>query len=164
MCCKRETIKEVMQIKSVLGIVFISGAVLLVISSCTTMTIGPDATLSLGTKVSPRGGELKLSSIDIPQTGYLSADVEYRTTVRFEADPKPDIRRACFNFSGGSQSCVDVQERDVSYGANPYFRVSIHVPVNSKKIDCYAEYVREGEIRRTNIVTYYVVVLKKPEE
>jgi hypothetical protein len=164
MWCKIETIKEVTGIKSILTILFISGAVLLASSSCTTMTIGPDASLSLGTKVSPRGGELKLLSMDIPQTGHLSADVEYWTTVRFEADPKPDIRRACFNFSGGSQSCVDVQAKDVSYGANPYFRVSIHVPVDSKRIDCYAEYIREGEIRRTNAVTYYVVVLKKPEE
>ena len=164
MCRKRETIKEVMDIKSILGILFIGGAVLAAISSCTTMTIGPDATLSLGTKAPSRGGEFKLLGMDIPQTGYLSADVEYWTTIHFDADPKPDIRRVCFNFSGGSQSCVDVQAKDVTYGSHPYFRVSIHVPVDSKKIDCYAEYVRDGETRRTNTVTYYVVALKKPEE
>lgn len=153
-----------MGIKPILAILFISGAVLFAISSCATMTIGPDATLSLGTKVPSRGGDLKLVSIDIPQTGQLSADVKYWATIHFEADPKPDIRRACFNFSGGSQSCVDVQAKDVSYGANPYFRVSIHVPVDSKRIDCYAEYVRDGEAHRTNTTTYYVVLLKKPEE
>jgi len=164
MCCQIETIKEVTHIKAILSIVLISGVFLLVISSCTTMTIGPDATLSLGTKGSSRGSEPKLLSMDIPQTGQLSPDVEYWTTIHFEADPKPDIRRACFNFSGGSQSCVDVQAKDVSYGARPYFRVSIHVPTGSKRIDCYAEYVRDGETHRTNTTTYYVVVLKKPEE
>jgi len=153
-----------MEIKSVLTIVFISGAVLLVICSCTTMTIGPDASLSIGTKVSSRGGELKLLNMDIPQTGHLSADVEYWTTIHFETDAKPEIRRACFNFSGGSQSCVDVQEKDVAYGSHPHFRVSIHVPADSKRIECYAEYIRDGETRRTNTVTYYVVVLNKPEE
>lgn len=153
-----------MDIKSILSIVFISGAVLLAISSCTTMNIGPDASLSLGTKASSRGGELKLLSMDIPQTGSLSADVEYWTTIHFETEAKPEIRRVCFNFSGGSQSCVDVQVKDVTYGSHPYFRVSIHVPVDSKKIDCYTEYVRDGETHLTNTVTYYVVALKRPEE
>jgi hypothetical protein len=164
MCCKRETMKEVMHIKSVLSIVFISGVVLVVISSCATTTIGPDASLSIGTKAPSRGGELKLLSMDIPQSGNLSADLEYWTTIRFETDAKPEIRRACFNFSGGGQSCADVQEKDVTYRSRPHFRVSIHVPVDSKRIDCYAEYIRDGETRRTNTVTYYVIVMKKPEE
>jgi ubiquitin len=153
-----------MDIKPVLSIVFISGVLLLAISSCATVTIGPDASLSLGTKVPPRGGELKLLNMDIPQTGQFSADVEYWTTIHFETDVKQEIRRACFNFSGGGQSCVDVQEKDVIYGSHPYFHVSIHVPADSKRIDCYAEYIRGGETRRTNTVTYYVVVLRKPEE
>jgi hypothetical protein len=153
-----------MHIKPVLSIVFISGALLLAISSCTTMTIGPDASLSIGTKASSRGGELKLLNMDIPQTGQLSADVEYWATIHFETEAKPEIRRACFNFSGGSQSCVDVHEKDVTYGSHPCFHVSIHVPADSKRIDCYAEYIRSGETRRTNTVTYYVVVLRKPEE
>jgi len=162
--CKIEKIKGVMDIRSILTIFFISGVVLFAISSCTTMTIGPDASLSIGTKVSSRGGELKLLNMDIPQTGHLSADVEYWTTIHFETDAKPEIRRACFNFSGDGQSCFDVQEKDVAYGSHPHFRVSIHVPADSKRIDCYAEYIRDGETRRTNTVTYYVVVLKKPEE
>ena len=153
-----------MDIKSILSIVLISGVVLFAIFSCTTMTIGPESTLSIGTKVSSRGSELKLLNMDIPQTGDLSASVEYWTTIHFETDTKPEIRRACFNFSGGGQSCVDVQGKNVIYGSHPYFRVSIHVPADSKKIDCYAEYTRDGETRRTNTVTYYVVLLKKPEE
>lgn len=56
-----------MDIKSILGILFIGGAVLAAISSCTTMAIGPDATLSLGTKAPSRGGELKLLGMDIPK-------------------------------------------------------------------------------------------------
>jgi len=155
--------KEVIDIKSVLSIALISGAVLLAIPSCSTMTIGSEASLSIGTKPS-RGGELKLLNVDVPQTGDLSANVEYWTTIHFETDAKPEIRRACFNFSGGSQSCVEVQEKDVTYGSHPHFRVSIRIPSGSKRIECYAEYIRDGETRRTNTVTYHVVVLKKPEE
>ena len=157
--------KEVTNIGSVLTVVLTSIAVLLVISSCATITEGPEgATFSLGKKDLSHGSEFKLLSIDIPLTGDLSADVEYWATINFQADPKPAIQRACFNFSGDNQSCVDVQAKDVSYGSQPYFHVPIHLPVGSKRIDCYAEYVRDGKTHRTNTVTYHVIVLRKPEE
>ena len=151
--------------RSVLTVVLISVAALILISSCATITEGPEGTtFSLGKKEPSPRSEFKLLNIDIPLIGNPSADVEYWATINFEADPKPEIRRACFNFSGGGQSCVDVQVKDVSYGSQPYFRVPIHVPAGSKKIDCYAEYIRGGKTYRTNIVTYHVIVLKRPEE
>ena len=153
-----------MNIKSVLTIVLISVGIWLVISSCATVTEGREGTFSLfGTK-GPSGREFKLLSIDIPLAGNLSADVEYWATINFEADRSPTIHRACFNFSGGSQSCVDVQAKDVTYPSHPHFRVPIHIPVGTKRIDCYAEYIRDGKTQRTNTVTYHVIILKKPEE
>ena len=161
-----------MFIKLILKGVLVNVAVLLVISSCATITEGPEGpSFSLGRQniYSGRGnissrGELRLLSMDVPQSGNLSADVEYWATINFEVDRKPEIRRACFSFSGESQSCVDVRAKDVTYGSHPYFRVPIHVPVGSKRIDCYAEYIRDGKTHRTNTVTYYVIVLKKLEE
>ena len=158
--------------KLILKAVLMNIVVLLVISSCATITEGPEGpSFSLGRQniYSGRGnissrGELRLLSVDVPQVGDLSANVEYWATINFEADPKPEIRRACFNFSGGGQSCVDVQAKDVTYGVHSYFRLPIHVPVGSKRIDCYAEYIRDGKTHRTNTVTYYVIVLKKLEE
>jgi len=145
--------------------VLLNIAVLLIISSCATITQGPEGTsFSLGKKEPPSGGEFRLLNMDVPQSGNLSANVEYWTTVNFEANPEPEIRRACFNFSGDGQSCIDVRGKDVTYGSHPYFRVPIHVPVGTKRIDCYAEYIRDGKTHRTNTVTYYVIVLKKPEE
>jgi hypothetical protein len=141
-------------------------AVLLVISSCATVTEGPEgSSISIG-KIEPPSSadEFRLLSVDVPHSGNLSANVEYWTTINFVADRKPEILRACFNFSGDGQSCVDVQAKDVKYGSHTYFRVPIHVPVGSKRIDCYAEYIREGKTHRTNTVTYYVIVLKEPEE
>ncbi len=140
-------------------------AILLVICSCAIITEGPGgASLSLGRKEPSSRGEFRLLSIEVPQSGDLSENVEYWTTVNFDADPKPEIRKACFNFSGGSQSCVDVQAKDVIYGLHSFFRVMIHLPAGTKRIDCYAEYIRDGKTHRTNTVTYYVVTLKKPEE
>jgi hypothetical protein len=157
--------KEMMHIKSVLTFVLVSIIICLVISSCATITEGPEGpSFSLGNKEPSVGSEFKLLSIDIPLTGNLSADVQYWATVNFEADPKPEIHKACFSFSGGGQSCVDVQAKDVTYGSHPYFRVPIHVPEGSRRIDCYAEYIRDGKTHLTNTVTYYVIALKKPGE
>ena len=151
--------------KLIFKAVLMNIAILLIISSCATITQGPEGTsFSLGRKEPSSGGEFRLLSIDVPQSGNLSANVEYLTTINFEANPEAEIRRACFNFSGGGQSCVDVQAKDVAYRLHPYFRVPIHVPVGTKTIDCYAEYIRDGKPHRTNTVTYYAIVLKKPEE
>jgi len=139
-------------------------AVLLVISCWATITEGLEGYFegTLGNQL-PSVSQLKLLSMDIPQTWNLSADIEYLATVNFEADSNLTIQRACFNFSGGSPSCVDVQAKDVTYALHR-FRVPIHVPVGTKRIDCYAEYIRNGKTERTNTVTYYVIFLKRPEE
>jgi len=149
----------VINIRSVLTTVLISLGVLLVISCYATVSTGWE--LLLRGETPSIGDQLKLLSMDIPQAGNPSADVKYWATIKFDAGFKPEIRRACFNFSGDRQSCVDVQAKDVTYG---HFRVAIHVPVGSKRVDCYAEYIRDGKTSRTNTITYYVIVLKKPEE
>lgn len=153
-------LKKMMNIRSFLTTVLISLGVLLVISSYATVSIGWDILLR-GETPGIGDTQLKLLSMDIPYTGNPSADVKYWATIKFDAGFKPEIRRACFNFSGDRQSCVDVEAKDVTHG---HFRVPIHVPMGSKRIDCYAEYIRDGKTSRTNTITYYVVVLKKSEE
>jgi len=145
--------------------ILVNIAVLLVISSCAPITEVPEGpSFSLGRREPSGRGELRLVSMDVPQSENLSANVEYWATIAYEAEPKPEIVRACFKFSGGGQSCIDVQAKEVTYGSHPYFRVPIRVPVDTKRIDCYAEYIRDGKTHRTNTVTYYIIVLKKPEE
>lgn len=139
--------------------VLIKMAVLLVISYWATVSSGWDLPIGEGTK--PIGDQLKLISMDVPQTWISSVDVKYWATVKFDSGFKPEIRRACFNFTDGKQSCVDVEANNVTSGR---FRVQIHLPAGTKKIDCYAEYIRDGKISRTNTITYHVITLKKPEE
>jgi hypothetical protein len=143
--------------------VLMNTAVLLVISSWTTITEGQGSYFNRSLGKQPSSA-LKLLGMDIPQSWNLSTNIENWATINFEADGNPKIHRACFNFSGGSQSCVDVQGKDVTYASHSYFRVPIRVPVGTKRIDCYVEYIRDGQIQRTNIVTYYVIILKTPEE
>ena len=148
--------------KLLLKAVLMNMAVFLVISSWATITEGQQPYLNwqFGNEPSSRD-ELKLTSMEIPQSWDLSTNMEYWATIKFETDRNPNIQRACFNFSGGSQSCVDVQAKDVTYPLHPHFRVAIHIPVGTKRIDCYAEYIREGETYRTNTITYHVIILKK---
>jgi hypothetical protein len=134
-----------------------------VISSWTMMTEGQEPYFNWTSGKEP-SSVFKLLSVDIPHSWNFSADIEYWATVNFEANGNPKIHKVCFNFSGGSQSCVDVQAKEVTYASHPYFRVPIHVPVGTRRIDCYAEYIRDGKTQRTNTVTYYVIILKKPEE
>jgi len=152
------------QLKLILNAVLTVTAVLLLIPSCVTVLFGLEGMpFSLGKKEPITRGELVIK-YGYPPKWDLSANEEYWTTINFEADRKPEITRACFNFSGDGQSCVDVQAKNVTYGSHTYFRVPIHIPVDSKKIDCYAEYIRDGKTERTNTVTYYVIVLKEPEK
>jgi len=151
--------------KVVLSIVLMSVPVLLVMFSCATITPGPEGpSFSLGQKQPPIADDLELLSIDVPHSGNLSANVEYWANIEFVVRSKIEIGKACFNFSGDGQNCVDIGVKDVIYGSHSYFRVPIHVPADSKRIDCYLEYIREGTARRTNTVSYLIIVLKKPEE
>jgi hypothetical protein len=152
-------------IKLILKAILMKIAILLVISSCAPIIEVPEGpSFSLGRKEPSGRDELRLLSMDVSLSENLSAKVEYWATINSEANHQPDIHKTCFNFSGDGQSCVDVQVKDVTYGSHSHFRVPIHVPVGTKRIDCYAEYIRDEKIHRTNTVTYYVIVLKKPEE
>jgi hypothetical protein len=152
-------LKRMINIRSVLTVVLIGLGVLLIIFSYATISTGWD--LLLRRETPAIGDHLKLLSMNIPLTGNPSADVKYWATIKFDAGFRPEVRRACFNFSGDRQSCVNVEAKDVTSG---HFRVLIHIPEGSKRIDCYAEYVRDGKTSRTNTVTYYVIVLKKSDD
>jgi len=151
--------------KLLLKAVLMNLAILFVISSWAAITEGLEGYFDWKTgQEAPGVIELKLLSMEIPQSWNLSADTEYWAMIKFQTDRNPKIQRACFNFSGRSESCVDVQEKDVKYSPPPYFRVPIHIPAGTKRIDCYAEYIRDGKTQRTNTITYYVITLKKPED
>ena len=150
--------------KLILKVLLTNIAVFLVISSFAAITEGQNFSLPLGKDESfnpYNKGRLRLLSMDVPQSWDLSTNMEYWATIKFEADSKPKIQRACFNFSGGSQSCVDVQAKDLTYPSHPHFRVPIHIPVGTKRIECYAEYIQDGKRERTNTITYTVIILKK---
>jgi len=118
-------------------------AILLAISSCATVSKEP-----LGP------GELRLLSMDVPENGTLKTTVEYRVRVNFQADGKPEIRRACLFWSGDGPYCVWV--KDAKNGSDAYVEVPIYARPGHERLECYVEYVQDGKIRRTNKVDSYV--------
>jgi hypothetical protein len=129
--------------KGALISILMSAAILLAISSCATVSKEP---------LEP--GELRLLSMDVPENGNLKTNIEYRVSLKFKADGNPEIRRACFFWSGDGPYCVRV--KDVKYGSDAYVEVPIYGPDGQYRLDCYVEYVREGRTRRTNTVNSYV--------
>jgi hypothetical protein len=129
--------------KGVLTLILITVAILLAISSCATVSKEP---------LEP--GELRLLSMDVPEKGNLKINIEYRVSVKFKADGNPEIRRACFFWSGDGPYCVRV--KDVKYGSDAYVEVPIYGRDGQHRLDCYVEYVRDGKTRRTNTVNSFV--------
>jgi hypothetical protein len=129
-------------LKSIQISVLISGVVLSVISSCATVPKEPLAP-----------GEVRLLYIGVPGAG-LEAETSFAVNIFFETVGNPHIKRACFFESREKPYCFDVS--DVSYftlGAKRAFQVYLPgVSVGSHRVECFAEYIRDGETRKTNVV------------
>jgi len=69
-----------MEMKGILVSILTSLAILLAISSCSTVPKGP---------LEP--GEMRLLSLDIPDNGTFKLNVDYYITIKYEAETKPEI-------------------------------------------------------------------------
>lgn len=125
--------------KRVLTSILAIAAILLVISSCSTVPKGP---------LEP--GELRLLKMDVPDNGNLKTGVGYQLTIRFEADGRPEVRRICFMWDGGELRCMPIKVD--KYGSDASFDLPFYAPPDRHLLECYVEYVRDGKVRRSNIV------------
>jgi len=128
--------------RSILITVLLGGVVLLGVSSCVTVPKEPLAS-----------GEVRLLSIDVPGT-VVSAETSFAVNIFFEAVGNPQIKRVCFSELEVEPYCFNVS--NVSYftlGTKKAFRVYLPgLSVGSHRVECYAEYIRDGETRKTNVV------------
>jgi len=129
--------------RSILIAVLLSGVVLLIASSCATVPTKPLAS-----------GELRLLSMDVVGSGGVEADVSFAVNVFFETAGKPEIKRACFYESGEEPYCFDVSALSyVTLGTKRAFQVYLPgIRVGSHWVECYVEYIRDGETRKTNAI------------
>jgi len=124
--------------KRISTLILMSVVILLAISSCTMVG---------------KGG-LRLLSMEVRDSERLRTNVQFWVRINFEADGNPEIRRACFYWSGDGPYCVNV--KDVEYGSIAYFQVPLYARFGPDSLQCYVEYVRDGEIQRSNAVASFV--------
>jgi len=71
--------------------------------------------------------------------------------INFESEGTPEIRTACFYFSGDGPTCVKVT--DVNYGSPGTIKVQVLAKISGMHaLESYVFYVQDGKTKRTNTV------------
>ena len=139
--------------RSILITILLGGIVLLGASSCATIPKTPLVS-----------GEVRLLSMNILGAG-LEAHSSFVINIFYEAAGNPEIKRVCFyETRRWWQYCSDVS--DISYftfGTKRAFQVWLPgIDPGSHRVECYAEYIRDGEVRRTNVIFTQIVAGRSP--
>ena len=127
---------------------FLTGViVLLLVSSCATVPTEPLAS-----------GELRLLSMHVPQREDIRLNFPFVVNINFEAEGKPEIRTACFYFSGNGPYCLKVT--DVNYGSPGTIKVQVRAKNSgSHSLESYVYYLRDGKVQPTNVVNCNIRVI-----
>ncbi len=131
-----------------LWIAFLLGGIVLSgVSSCATTSKAPLAS-----------GEVRLISMDAVGAG-VEANAAFAVNVFYEAAGKPEIKRAWFFESGDKPSCFDLSDRSyLTLGTKTAFQVYLPgLNAGPHRVECYAEYVRDGETRKTNVIFTQII-------
>jgi len=133
--------------RSILLSILLSGSVLMGASSCATVP-----------KVPLASGEMRLLSMDLVGAG-VEANSSFAVNVFFEASGNPKIKRACFYESEEEPFCFDISDKSYfSLGAKRAFQAYLPgLNAGSHRLECYVEYIRDGETQRTNVVFTQII-------
>lgn len=127
--------------------VFIGGVIMLVFS-CATVPTGPLAP-----------GELRLLSMDAPREGEMRLGIIFTVKINFEADGRPEIRRACFLWSGDGPYCSRAIK--VSYGSPKTIYVDLLAGSTGQYfLEGYIQYIQDGKLRTTNVVGDHIYIVQ----
>ncbi len=144
--------RRLTSLRSILLPVLLCGIVLLGVSSCAPMS-----------KVALAPGEVRLLSMNVIGAG-LAAYTSFAVNIFYEASGNPEIKRACFYESGWGQYCSEVSDRSYfTLGTKRAFQMWLPgIGPGSHRVECYAEYIRDGEIRTTNVVFTQIIAVASP--
>jgi hypothetical protein len=88
----------------------------------------------------------------VPEEEKIKVNIPFVVNINFEADGEPEIRSACFYFSGEGPHCFKVT--DVNYGSPGTIKIQIHTKdLSSSHLECYVGYIRDGKIQPTNVIS-----------
>jgi len=135
-----------MRRSTTLLVTVLMGGVILLISSCATVPTGPLAP-----------GEVKLLRIDVPHEVSIKRNMPFAVNIIFEADGKPEIRTACFYWSGDGPNCFKVQ--DVRYGSPGTINVEPRAKDSgSYVLETYVLYIRDGKTQPTKVISSPITI------
>jgi hypothetical protein len=127
-----------------IGVLMI-GAVLLGISSCATVP----------KPLAP--GELRLLSMLVPEKEKIKVNIPFVVNINFEAHGEPEMRAACFYFSGDGPHCFKVM--GANYGSPGTIQAQIRAKHPGPRLEGYVLYIRDGRIQSTNVISIYFSVI-----
>jgi hypothetical protein len=132
--------------RHILFAILVGGVVILSISSCATVPTEP---------LPP--GELRLLSMHA-EGGEIRLNFPFMVDINFEADGNPEIRTACFSFSGDGPYCYKVT--DVNYGSPGTIKVQVRAKNSgSYALESYVYYIKDGKVQPTNVVNCQIRVI-----
>ena len=133
--------------RSVWIAVLVGGVVILLASSCATVPTEPLAS-----------GELRLLGMHVPMKEDVKVNFPFAVNINFESEGKPEIRTACFSFSGDGPYCFKVT--DVNYGSPGTIKVQIRAKNSgSYALESYVYYIKDGKVQPSNVVNYNIRVI-----
>jgi len=125
---------------STLLITVLMSGVILLISSCATVSTGALAP-----------GEVRLLKIDFPHEMDIQRGIPFAVNIAFEAEGRPEIKTACFYWSGDGPNCFKVKE--VSFGSPGTINVEPRAMSSGSLIlETYVLYIRDGKTQPTKTI------------
>lgn len=133
--------------RSILIVVLTGIVVFSLLSSCASGPTGPLAP-----------GALRLVSMEVAGNQAVRSGTQFPVNIYFKADGNPEIKRVCFISPGEDPNCL----RNMEVGteiikASLYPKVSMFDP--SYRLECYVEYIRDGNTWTTNRVGTQINVI-----
>jgi hypothetical protein len=105
-------------------------------------------------------GEVRLLDVRVPGTDVVRVNIPFVVNITFQADDRPEIKRACFFWSGDGPYCVNVT--DIDYG--PPGKIQV-LPMNptvmtpgSCTLECYVQYIYNGKVMTSNVVNTHILL------
>lgn len=103
-------------------------------------------------------GELRLLSMHVSEREVIRVNVPFVVSINFEAAGEPEIRAACFYFSGDGPHCF--KATGVNYGPPGVIQAQIRTKNRgSRRLEGYVLYTRDGKIQSTNVISIYFPVI-----
>lgn len=103
-------------------------------------------------------GELRLLRMEVPQEWDARRGMPFRVNIHFEAEGRPEFRRACFYMSGDGPYCFKIT--NVQYGPPGIVEVDIRTNLlGSFSLQGYVLYLRDGKTELSNKVSTLIHII-----